>query len=443
MRLYTIITLLFLVFALVSCKQTNSNFQKEAQNPELVHKSVKKITDIIVYDIFPPMIASRIYAYSTIAGYEALRPGNLQYSSLAGQIKGFTLPPQPETGKEYCYPLASSQAMMMVGKKFTFSDEEMEKYITQIHADYKQLNMPEEVYERSIKYGEAVAAHVLAWADKDNYKQSRTFPKYTINPDPATWKPTPPMYADAIEPHWNKIRPLTLDSAAQFKPVPPIKFSTDKNSAFYKAAYEVYTIGKTNQAVTDSSAWFWDDNALAMQVEGHFNFTTKKISPGGHWLNITNIAAHKANFNMMQSMEAYTMVAIGLFDGFISCWDEKYRSCLIRPETYITQYIDKNWVPVLQTPPFPEYTSGHSVVSGASSMILTNLLGDNFSFTDSTEVYCKQAPRTFSSFNEAAKQASISRLYGGIHYRAGIEVGLEQGQAIGKYVLQKVVTKKK
>ena len=171
-------------------------------------------------------------------------------------------------------------------------------------------------------------------------------------------------------------------------------------------------------------------------------FATKKISPGGHWMNITHVACAKTNANFVQSAEAYVRVAVSLFDGFVSCWDEKYRSKLIRPETYINQYIDEDWVPLLQTPPFPEYTSGHSVISGSAAVTLTSLFGENFSFTDSTEIEFGLTSRSFKSFDEACTEAAISRMYGGIHYRPAFENGLVEGKAVGTYILSKVKTRR-
>jgi PAP2 superfamily len=179
-----------------------------------------------------------------------------------------------------------------------------------------------------------------------------------------------------------------------------------------------------------------------MNVKGHVMFATKKISPGGHWMNITNVACKKVNADFVQSSEAYARVSIALIDAFISCWDEKYRSKLIRPETYINQYIDEDWVPVLQTPPFPEYTSGHSVISAASAVTLTELFGDNFAFTDSTEIEFGLTSRNFKSFIQASEEAAISRMYGGIHYRPAVEVGMTEGRALGSYILQKIRTRK-
>ena len=170
-------------------------------------------------------------------------------------------------------------------------------------------------------------------------------------------------------------------------------------------------------------------------------FATKKITPGAHWIGITKIASKKVNSDFDDTVYAYTKTSLAIADAFISCWDEKYRSNLIRPETLINQHIDENWKPILQTPPFPEYTSGHSVVSGAAATALTSIYGDNFSFEDDTETPYGLPIRKFNSFNEAADEAALSRMYGGIHYRAAIEVGVGQGRKIGALLESKIKMK--
>jgi hypothetical protein len=373
-----------------------------------------------------------------------MAPGYEGYKSLAGQLTDLTPAPQPEAGKDYCYPLAGAKAMMVVGKKLIFSEEKMDEFEAQILADFQKIKMPKDVYDRSLAYGESVGAHILAWADKDNYKQTRTFPKYTITDSPERWKPTPPDYMDAIEPHWNKIRPFTLDSAAQFKPVPPPVFDMkNKNSEFYGNVMEVYNALKeeTTKEERTAIAKFWDCNPYVSHHKGHVMFATKKITPGGHWMGIARTACKKANTDIMQSSMAYTLVSISLVDGFISCWDEKYRSVLVRPETVINTFVDPEWTPLLQTPPFPEYTSGHSVISTAAATALTSVFGDNFAYTDSVEVEYGMGVRSFKSFNEAAAEAAVSRLYGGIHYTPACKNGVEQGKKVGAHVLAKVKMK--
>ncbi|MCB0584928.1 MAG: vanadium-dependent haloperoxidase [Phaeodactylibacter sp.] len=437
-----ILWMLLIVAVFSACEQANPNFQEDAGNPEYFHQSMKQLSDVIVHDIFSPPVASRIFAYSSIAGYEAALPGSSGYRSLAGQLNGLEATPQPEEGKTYCFPLAGIHAFLKVGKAFTFSEDKMEAYQEELYAALDSIHIPGDVWDRSLAYGDQVADHILAWANEDMYKETRTYPKYSISDDPARWQPTPPDYMDGIEPHWKMIRTMVLDSAQQFTPPPPTAFSMDKNSKFMEETMEVYEALKVDdQAEREERtaiAKFWDCNPYVSHHTGHVMFATKKITPGGHWIGITKIACRKANADFMKTLEAYTITSIALFDAFISCWDEKYRSNLIRPETVINRYIDEKWAPTLQTPPFPEYTSGHSVISRAAAVALTSVFGDNFSFLDTTEEEYGLPAREFNSFMEASSEAAVSRLYGGIHYRPAIEYGVAQGEKVGDLVVKNV-----
>ncbi|MDQ3842847.1 MAG: vanadium-dependent haloperoxidase, partial [Bacteroidota bacterium] len=415
----------------------SGNWKQKSENPEFIHRSIKQVTDVIVHDIYSPPVASRIYAYITIAGYEAAIQGNPKYISFAGQLHDLTSLPALEAAKEYSPSLAAVQAILTVGKSLVISEGQIDDFHKKILLEFKKTGMPNEVFQNSVAYGKKVAEHILAWAAKDNYKETRSYPKYAVSDEEATWKPTPPAYMRAVEPHWNKIRTFLIDSAQQFKPAPAIPFSTDKNSVFYKEAAAVRDVGSKLTPEQKDIASFWDCNPFKMNVKGHVMFATKKISPGGHWINITRLACKKANADLVQSAEAYACVSITLADSFISCWDEKYRSNVIRPETYINQYMDADWVPLLQTPPFPEYTSGHSVVSTAAALMLTRLFGEDFSFADSTEVEFGLPVRHFKSFMQAAEEAAISRFYGGIHYMPSINNGIEEGNKIGNFITQR------
>ena len=426
----------------VSCKNKSDAYKVKVQDPEYFHRSMKEITDRIVHDIFSPPVASRIYAYATVAGYETIIHQDKNYRSLAGQLKGLEKFPQPDSTLEYCYPLAATEAMLKVGRALIFSEDDLDKFYVLEMQRFKEAGLPDEVFERSVAFGDSVAKHVMTWSSKDNYKQSRSFSKYSIEKDPATWQPTPPAYMDAVEPHWDEIRTFVIDSAQQFKPVPPTPFSKDKNSQFYKEAFVVFETGKNLTEEQRVIASFWDCNPFVMNVKGHVMFATKKISPGGHWINITRLACTMTKADMVKSAEAYVRVALSLADGFISCWEEKYRSKLVRPETYINQNINEDWVPLLQTPPFPEYTSGHSVISSSAAIALTGLFGDNFAFTDSTEVEFGMPPRSFKSFIKASEEAAISRMYGGIHYIPACENGKVQGKQVGEFILSKIRTRK-
>jgi hypothetical protein len=231
---------------------------------------------------------------------------------------------------------------------------------------------------------------------------------------------------------------MIIDSCNEFTPAPPTVFSKDTGSAFYALAKEVYTSSKNPAREQVMIASFWDCNPFAVVTSGHMEIGFKKISPGGHWMNIAGIAAKKAGLDFNHCVMLHTIEAFTLMDAFISCWDEKYRSNRIRPETYINRYIDIKWQPLLQTPPFPEYTSGHSVVSAASATVLTYLLGEKFSFTDNTEEMFGIPQRKFTYFIQAANEAAISRLYGGIHFRDAIENGLEEGADVGRKIIDKL-----
>jgi len=232
-----------------------------------------------------------------------------------------------------------------------------------------------------------------------------------------------------------------LDSSSQFRPKPPFRFDMTTGSPFFRQANEVFETGKRLTDEQRRIVAFWDDNPYVMHVQGHTMFATKKATPGGHWIGITAIAARKAGADLMRSAAAYARTAIALADGFVSCWDEKYRSNLVRPETVINAYLDERWQPALQTPPFPEYTSGHSVISAAAATVLTDEFGGGFAFDDGTAVAYGLPVRSFTSFEQAAAEAAISRLYGGIHYRMAIEEGAVQGRKVGELVVRRVRTR--
>ena len=318
----------------------------------------------------------------------------------------------------------------------------IQSFEEELLATYREMRMPKAVFNNSLAYGEAVAKHIIEWSDHDNDKETRTFPKFSINDDPGRWQPTPPDYMSGIEPHWREIRPFVIDSAEQFVPKPPTPFDLDEESQFYKETIEVYeALDAKDKEERIAIAEFWDCNPYVSHHQGHVMYATKKITPGGHWIGITKIACMKANADFMKTVEAYAVTSIALADAFISCWDEKYRSNLIRPETVINEHIDPEWVPALQTPPFPEYTSGHSVISRAAAIALTSIFGDDFTFDDDTEVEYGLPVRSYTSFLHASEEAAISRLYGGIHYRPAIDEGVKQGEMVGKFVVAKVRTR--
>ena len=441
MKSRIVLSSLFLVLLLVGC-QKNEEYKEVLNDPELYHATVKKLTDVIVYDIFSPPVASRVYMYPTIAAYAVMQQANPEsYHAIEPQLTGLEQIPEPAS-EDVDFNLAAFYAHTVVGKQLIFSEDRITEFQDKTIAELQAKGLPNRVLEASLAHGKAVAEHILKWSKTDLYDQTRTYPKYTIKPEDKFWKPTPPDYMDGIEPHWNKIRTVVLDSANQFPPVPPVAFDLTKGSEFQKQLMEVYEEGRGKDQESKEIASFWDCNPYVSHHKGHAMFATKKITPGGHWIGITAIASRQAKSDYQATINAYTNVSIALFDAFISCWDEKWRSLVVRPETLINQHLDEEWVPLLQTPPFPEYTSGHSVISRAAAVTLTDLYGDNFHFNDTTELEYGLPMRSFKSFLHASEEAAISRLYGGIHYRMAIDEGVTQGQKVGDFITSKLQTAK-
>lgn len=455
-----LIMLLLLGIVFSACQQNHQQYEQKIHDPQLYSTAMKQLTDVIVHDIFSPPVASRIYAYACIAGYEVMAHGDSNYRSLAGQLHGLAVTPAPPAGQKIDFPFAAMIATSKVGKALIFSEDRMEEAIEGIKQKAKESGMPRNVFDQSVTYGEQMANAILDWSKTDHYAQTRSASKYTVTAEEGRWLPTPPSYMAAIEPHWNQIRPFVLDSANEFIPPRPPRFDMkNKNSDFYKITNEVYSTVKeitdalnTKDPSNENSkmqlekaaiADFWDCNPYKVNTSGHVMFATKKITPGGHWINICGIVCKEAKADFAQTTYTYAHVAIALADAFISCWDEKFRSNFIRPETVINKYIDENWKPYLQTPPFPEYTSGHSVISTAAATVLTSIYGPDFHFKDTSELEFGLAARSYPSFFAASQEAAISRLYGGIHYRPAIEKGVEQGKKVGELVVTRVKMKVK
>lgn len=430
-----------LAIAMVSCNKKN-DYAAIFSDPVFYCKVSGQLTEVITYDIFTPPVASRIYAYSHLAAYEIMAHGNDQYISLDGQLKDFKNVPSPDTSKPINYPFAATLAMMRVGEALTFSKETTARLIDSIQLLATDHGMPDDMFNNSVQYADTISKHILAWSKKDNYAQTRSAPKYTVPDKEGEWVPTPPGYFQAVEPHWRTIRTIVLDSANQFIAPPPCEFSKDSTAEFHKMVTEIYLKGKNLTPEEKAVADFWDCNGFKLNVAGHVMFATKAMTPGGHWMGITGIIAGNKKSDFAETVYSYTAVSFSIMDAFIACWDMKYTWNLIRPETYINKYMDEEWKPELQTPPFPEYTSGHSVISTAAAAVLTHIYGENTPFKDTTERAWGWPDREFKSPAEAAAEAGISRFYGGIHYMKTIEVSTEQGKKIGELVMTKLKMKK-
>lgn len=433
-RVVWIIPVLALWFS--SCQTKHANMAR----PMFIHEIQDSLSAAIIHDGFPPPVAARIYAYSSMAAYEALRLGNPDsFPTFSGKANDLHLDIQLEKGKQYDFQAAMVSALCKVSEVMVYRSYITDSAKAKIYRELKDFD-DADVLDRSDKLGMSIGAQINAWASKDHYKETRTMPRFEPSRTDSTWVPTPPGYSDGIEPYWGTIRSVSMDSASQFRQQGPPPYSTDPNSLLYQKAKEVMDYQTKASQDQKLIAMYWDCNPLRTFVKGHIMFNGRQISPGGHWMSICKMACHIKNLPELQAARAYALTGIAVDDGFISCWREKYYWNYIRPETYINRHIDKTWIPLIETPPFPEYPSAHSTISASAAKVLESVFGQNFAFNDSSEVPFHMDVRHYGSFKDAANQAAISRLYGGIHYMTGCNDGIRLGEQVGDQIVQKFNT---
>ncbi len=436
MKLRRYFALLGILLSITSFAQKNDRRHDDVQ---LLTDHVFNLSEVMLHDVANPPAASRFYAYALLGAYEAsaMSQGTLPDLHLRWKMSAATAPAKGNTA--FC----SLYTMLEVGRQLMPSGYllgEKQKKLIQYFKTKRKLSTSQ--VTGLVAYSQAIAAQVVAFARADHYNQLSTYTRYKPQKEEGHWFPTPPEYMAAVEPQWKTIVPFFLDSAAQFAPAQPTPYSKDTTSAFYRQMKEVYITGQHLTTEQRAIASFWDCNPFAVSYSGHMAIGLKKISPGGHWMGITGIACRQAGVSLDSAILIHTAVALTLHDAFISCWQEKYGSDRIRPEAAINKLMDPAWRPLLQTPPFPEYTSGHSVVSAAVAVVLTRFFGDGFAYTDSSEIFFGLPERKFTSFQQAADEAAISRLYGGIHFRDACEQGAIQGKRVGDFVWSRMFTKK-
>lgn len=394
------------------------------------------LTDVMTHDITAPPVASRYYVYTLIAFYEACRYENPKYRSYAGQLNELGPLPERTPGLQYDWLVAGAAAFYKTGYTMVFSKDLFKKEWDSVAVYLERRKSAEDVYKRSVEFGERIALEILKWSKQDHYVSTRSMPRYTPLVTPGSWQQTAPDFMEAVEPYWGQIRTMSLSRADEIPIAPPSEYMSAEFMYEYKEMLE------TNRNITKEQKWmadFWDCNPFATQTVGHLMYSVKKISPGGHWIGITSQVIKKNKCSLVEAMASYSLVAVALFDGFIASWKEKFRSNYIRPITTLQALVSPTWEPRLQTPPFPEYPSAHSVISAASAVVLTSIYGDHYAYTDSVEKPYGVSNRSFHSFYDASKEAAMSRLYGGIHFREAIENGSDLGRKIGENVVKKVV----
>jgi hypothetical protein len=435
MRVYYVV-FLAVIITFTSCTEDTSVTAKFSTKD--LNDANRKLLEVAMEDAFPPPVASRVYVYPHIAHYLALQdfyPDSLP--GLIGKLNG--LMEFPELAKnDVNAELAALLAFCKVGKKVVFSEYYMEDLAEAFMEKAREKNFSNKTIEASLAYANQLSEFLIAWMNKDLYIETRTYDRFTSTKLAQNWRETPPDYIQALEPHWSKIRPLVIDSMSIYSPPPVPEYKTSKDSDFYKMVYQVYEESKNLDDEKIETAWFWDDNPNVSEHRGHMIVMIHKISPPGHWLNIIHQITEKEESSLLTATKAYTFTATAMFDAIISCWHVKFKTDLVRPITYIQEYIDPHWRPIIQTPPFPEYTSGHSAISASAAGILNTIFGKEYAFVDKTQLIFDMKERTFASFDDAAWEVSLSRFYGGIHYMIGIEEGNKQGYFIADYVLNKI-----
>jgi hypothetical protein len=378
---------------------------------------------------YSPPVASRAFAYLGVTAYEALASGDRSMTSLAGQLNGLTPVPPRDGGASYDEAVVlqaalSSAARELFGNTGPTGQRALKRMTEKLTADVSEDLAPDLV-ARSEAYGRSVTAHILAWSEGDGGAkiENMGFPyEFTLTKGPSHWVPTSVINQQQLPllPKWGENRPFAMKSGKTCPLPPPPAYSEEKGSDFYKEAFEVYDTVKNLTPEQRAVARFWSDDPMLSPT------------PPGHWIVIALKVLEERQASAADHADLMARLGVTLADAFIGCWDSKFEYDLLRPVTYIKRVIDPKWEPILITPPFPEYPSGHSTQSGAAATVLTAFFGENFEFTDSTHEKDKLPNRSFKSFWDAAEEAGISRLYGGIHFRAAIERGLDQGRCIGE-----------
>lgn len=383
---------------------------------------------------FSPPVAARALGYLGVALYESVVPGMEGHQSLAGQLSDLNEQqlPIPEAGKAYYWPLVVNTAMSTLSEallpNISAADQFNRMALQNKYEEAYRSEVDTEVYTRSIAFGKAMGRAVYLWAATDpigHAGETKNFPVDYISPSgPGKWEPTSTQ-AIPLQPYWGSARTFVPDCASRTQPEAPITFSTATSSRFYSQALEVYAVTKEITEEERIIAEYWADGGGT-------------VTPPGHSMLIAAQLIEKESLPLDQAALLLAQLGMALNDAFVSCWKCKFTHNLIRPETYIKKHIDPSWKPLIATPPFPEYSSGHSTQSGAMLVVLSEFFGYNYAFTDSVHqerTDINGTPRRFANFSEAAREAAISRLYGGIHFRAANERGIDQGMRVGSYVL--------
>jgi PAP2 superfamily len=379
---------------------------------------------------YSPPVASRAFAYVGVTAFEAAASGDGDLKSLAGQLNGLEPSPTRDVGAAYDEALVMQAAMATVMKEFFANTGPTgQRAIARLEEKLRAQSIggvPADVAERSEAYGVAVARHVLAWSQKDGgaVVENLGFPlAFELAKAEGSWAPTStiPLQQTPLLPKWGDNRPFAMPAGTSCSLPAPPAYSEEKSSPYFREALEVVETRKNLTPEQRAIARFWSDDPMLSPT------------PPGHWMSIALQILERQKAPLDRSVDVLARLGIAVADSFIGCWNTKFEYNTLRPVTFIRKTMDPKWESLMITPPFPEYPSGHSTQSAAAALVLTSIYGENYAFDDATHAKDGIKPRRFASFQAAAEDAGLSRLYGGIHFRSAIEQGLAQGRCVGQY----------
>lgn len=385
-----------------------------------VHCQVVKRTTDIGHVAF-----ARHFAYTAIAVYEACRYTDASYLSIAPALSELKdMPRYAATDKPH-WPAVLTYTYAQMLRHFYAPFERGLKLVDSLEngmlANFRASGITDDVLRNSSIYAKAVAQQVIEWADKDNAFSAKV---YTLRQGVDVWRQTPPFFGAPALPYWGEKRSITNGLTALADSLQSPQFSAGSSSAFYKMADEVYQTSKRLTPLQRQTALYWDDSPNGTYV-----------SVFGHWTSILSSVIKGQQPSLAAATAAYAAMSIAMHEASILTWKGKYGYMVLRPVTYIQQYIDSTWLPLIPTPPHPEFPAAHASLSFAAATALTAAFGNECRFTDETYVSIGMPARTYATFNEAATEAGMSRLYGGIHYRHSIDQAFLLGKKAAQHVL--------
>ncbi|MEZ0483402.1 vanadium-dependent haloperoxidase [Fibrella aquatica] len=382
-----------------------------------------------------PPVASRTFSYAGLAMYESIVAGMPENQSMAGQLQGLTTLPAVQPGQVYNWALSANAAEAEILRNLFANTSDayklkIDSLETALFNQFKSADAT--TSERSAAYGKNIATAIFDWSKTDGGHEgySRNFPSdYVVPTGPGAWRPTENGRTIPMQPYWGKNRTMLAATAAMSLPV-AIPYSTQVTSQYFAQYLEVYAKNiSLTQEEKEISIWWADD-------------PSETFTPPGHSYNLARIAVQADKSNLAKAAETFARVGVAVTDAFIACWKCKFAINNERPYTFVRRAIDPNWIPFWPSPPFPGFASGHSTQSAATAIVLTDLYGSSFNFTDNSHVGRVRdtkrnvdfKARTFRSFWEAAEESGYSRILGGIHTRQDNEVGLREGRTIGQNI---------